>query len=48
MIKVCLDDGFSLAYCPRFKLTFRSYGSAEVIKSKEKTINAQLFISKVK
>jgi hypothetical protein len=48
MIRVCLDDGFSPANCPRFKLTFKEYVSREANTENNQTINAQLFISKVK
>jgi hypothetical protein len=48
MIRVCLDDGFSPANCPRFKLTFKEYVLGDAKTEKNQTINAQLFISKVK
>jgi hypothetical protein len=48
MIRVCLDDGFSPPNCPRFKLTFKEYVIGEAKIENKKTINAQLFISKVR
>jgi hypothetical protein len=34
MIKVCLEDGFSPANCPRFKLTIQAYVSKDGVKKK--------------
>jgi hypothetical protein len=34
MIKVCLEDGFSPANCPRFKLTIQAYVSKDGTKKK--------------
>ena len=34
MIKVCLEDGFSPANCPRFKLTIQAYFSKDGVKKK--------------